>query len=125
VHQAGSAESGMGQQPNVPSQAKNPDEIAIDDEDGEESSTQESISTDTPSTSVMLSVGGEGTEVVRNAEEIVLEDEELDVAPPPIPPPQPAVTKFLALDKCLPRRQFLEASQSASCMRNFLMFSML
>lgn len=40
-----------------------------------------------------------------NPDEIVLDDEIETVT---LPPPQPHATRFLALDKCLPRRQFLE-----------------
>ena len=40
-----------------------------------------------------------------NPDEITLSDEEAIVEAPPPPPNE---TKFLALDKCLPRRQFLE-----------------
>lgn len=40
-----------------------------------------------------------------NPDEITLSDEEVIVE---TPPPPPSETKFLALDKCLPRRQFLE-----------------
>lgn len=40
-----------------------------------------------------------------NPDEITLSDEEAIVE---TPPPPPCETKFLALDKCLPRRQFLE-----------------
>ncbi|KAF8920817.1 lariat debranching enzyme, C-terminal domain-containing protein [Mucidula mucida] len=46
-----------------------------------------------------------------NPDEIMLDDEETDVvAPPPAPPQQPPnrETKFVALDKCLPKRKFLE-----------------
>lgn len=45
-----------------------------------------------------------------NPDEIMLDDEEVDVvAPPPLPPPtQAQTTTFLALDKCLPKRKFLE-----------------
>ena len=40
-----------------------------------------------------------------NPDEITLYDEEATVESPP---PPPSETRFLALDKCLPRRQFLE-----------------
>ena len=40
-----------------------------------------------------------------NPDEITLSDEAAIVE---TPPPPPIETKFLALDKCLPRRQFLE-----------------
>lgn len=40
-----------------------------------------------------------------NPDEITLSDEAAIVE---TPPPPPSETKFLALDKCLPRRQFLE-----------------
>ncbi|KAK7678998.1 hypothetical protein QCA50_017941 [Cerrena zonata] len=43
-----------------------------------------------------------------NPDEILLDDEEEEVVAPPPPPPPRSQTKFLALDKCLPRRQFLE-----------------
>ncbi|RPD55397.1 DBR1-domain-containing protein [Lentinus tigrinus ALCF2SS1-7] len=76
---------------------KNPDEIDIeDDEDGAPAS------------------GGAGENAAReevsrnNPDEITLDDEEEEVEAPPPPPPPPTETKFLALDKCLPRRQFLE-----------------
>ena len=80
-------------------QVGNPDEIAIDDDDDEEAGF------DAPS-------GGAATvqtasTASQNPDEITLEDEIETVEPPPPPPPE---TKFLALDKCLPRRQFLEAS---------------
>ncbi|KAI0792622.1 DBR1-domain-containing protein [Abortiporus biennis] len=79
----------------------NPDEIVIDDDDfegaGEVKAASETIQDTVPP-------------VPSNPDEIRLDDEEEDVAPPP--PPLPArivkVTKFLALDKCLPKRQFLE-----------------
>ena len=45
---------------------------------------------------------------IRNDDEIILDDEELEVSQPPAPLPKPLETKFLALDKCLPKRQFLE-----------------
>jgi len=43
-----------------------------------------------------------------NPDEITMSDEEEDVAPPPPPPPPMRETKFVALDKCLPKRKFLD-----------------
>ena len=46
-----------------------------------------------------------------NPDEIMLDDEFEEVAKPPTLPPPPTPqreTRFVALDKCLPRRQFLE-----------------
>ena len=71
--------------PAVP--ASNPDEIAIGDEDDD---------FDVPTS----------TTAPQNPDEILLENEIETAAPPPVAPRE---TKFLALDKCLPRRQFLEA----------------
>ena len=73
----------------------NPDEINIEDND------------DTEEIPAATSIEGAGIPS-RNADEIVLDDEEEDVDAPPPPLPPPAETQFLALDKCLPRRQFLE-----------------
>lgn len=85
----------------VTAEGTNPDEIVIDDEEvGEESKTSDIV----PSTSVPPS----------NPDEIKLDDEEEEVAPPPLPPPAPTLTNFLALDKCLPGRQFLEVRTSCS-----------
>ena len=66
----------------------NPDEIVIGDED-DDFDVPSSTSTAPP-----------------NAEETGLQKEVETTEPPPAP----RETKFLALDKCLPRRQFLEAS---------------
>ena len=79
-------------------QVGNPDEITIDEEVVE-------TGFDAPS-------GGAATvqtasTTLQNPDEITLEDEIGTVEPPPPPRPE---TKFLALDKCLPRRQFLEVS---------------
>ena len=86
-----------GQAPSISVQ-KNPDEIQIEDEDEVEgildTSAQASRKTG-PITS--------------NPDEIVLDDEEDNVdAPPPLPLTQPSETRFLALDKCGQKRQFLE-----------------
>jgi lariat debranching enzyme len=66
-----------------PSSVANPDEINIEDDD------------EAPAKPLV------------NPDEITLDDEEEQVAP--LPPPR-LKTRFLALDKCLPRRQFLEVS---------------
>ena len=67
----------------------NPDEIAIGDEDDD---------FDTPT----------DTTVPQNPDVVGFENEIETIA---APPPAPRETKFLALDKCLPRRQFLEAGR--------------
>ena len=51
------------------------------------------------------STAGKSPESPINPDEILLDDELNDVA---APPPAQLATKFLALDKCLPRRRFLE-----------------
>lgn len=91
-------------------EVKNPDEIAIDDDDLEDppAGRAEPQTQDAP---VVVPVPTK-----QNPEEITLDDEEDDVevlpsVAPVRPPPktsQGQVTRFLALDKCLPKRQFLE-----------------
>lgn len=85
---------------------ENPDEIAIDDFDGED----EPIAKGDP----VLPLAAENNldvsksnpdDLLANPDEILLEEELDEVVKPPSPPKS---TKFLALDKCLPRRQFLE-----------------
>ena len=76
----------------------NPDEIVIGDEDDD---------FDVPNTTAP-----------ENPDEIVLENEIETVVP--VVPPAPRETKFLALDKCLPRRQFLEVGSFS-----FLWFSVI
>jgi lariat debranching enzyme len=80
--------------------SQNPDEIMIEDDDfAHETCRKEPV----PS-------GPLAPTVSRNQDEITLDDEEEEViSPPPLPPPR-METKFLALDKCLPRRNFLEVS---------------
>ncbi|KAG6807973.1 hypothetical protein H0H92_005862 [Tricholoma furcatifolium] len=71
----------------------NPDEIRIDDDEAADNIANENISSVSKS----------------NPDEITLSDEEQDVAAPSQSPHLgSSVTKFLALDKCLPRRTFLE-----------------
>jgi len=86
----------------TPVAVANPDEIMIDDDDIENGESAQAA---------VLSAEDAGTQSSappRNSDEIVLSDEEEDVAVPPQPPPSPSKTNFLALDKCLPRRKFLE-----------------
>jgi len=79
---------------------RNPDEIVIEDEGFDD---------EVPAVPAAIPVPpAPAAPVVANPDEIVLDDEEEEVAKPPPPPPKPLETKFLALDKCLPKRQFLE-----------------
>lgn len=85
-----------------PKMERNPDEIVIEDEDDDEVVPE---TTKAPADDVAAPV---------NPDEITLDDEEEDVEAPPPPPPlvEQIETQFLALDKCLPRRQFLEVRHS-------------
>jgi lariat debranching enzyme len=69
-----------------PPKIDNPDEIVIDDEEEEFDEPKEK----------------------GNPDEIVLDEEESEVAPPPPANPPAPETHFLALDKCLPKRKFVE-----------------
>ena len=105
IHGASEIRDGTEGQQTPRPELRNPDEIVIDeDEDG--GVDQQEPANDIPSGSGPPFGAKEGS--VRNPDEITLEDEEEDVAAPPAPLPQPSITKFLALDKCLPKRQFLE-----------------
>ena len=86
--------------------ADNPDEITIDDDEVEDSRF------DAPSGGAMVPKVAESIapRTPQNPDEIALDDEIETVEPPPPPPPPTRETRFLALDKCLPHRQFLEAS---------------
>ncbi|PSR70665.1 hypothetical protein PHLCEN_2v13470 [Hermanssonia centrifuga] len=101
----------------------NPDEIIIDDLDGEiTGGGKVPPSVDVQNTDTKITRSDETTSEFppaqsSNPDEIKLDDEEEDVVAPPPPPPKPlpiptisrlSETRFLALDKCLPRRQFLE-----------------
>ncbi|KAH9923782.1 DBR1-domain-containing protein [Epithele typhae] len=102
VHTGGGGPAdGHGQAPVEKSAEKtNPDEINVDDDDDDVEAQAVPAPRDPPPPT-------EDTTRV-NPDEITLEDEEEEVEAPPPPPPAPTVTQFLALDKCLPRRQFLE-----------------
>ncbi|TFL04826.1 lariat debranching enzyme, C-terminal domain-containing protein [Pterulicium gracile] len=78
-----------------PAPVANPDEIRIDDEDDEDA---------TPSGKAASA----SAPVKSNPDEIAMSDEEDEVIAPPQPAPPPKQTQFLALDKCLPGRKFLE-----------------
>lgn len=88
-----------------PPRADNPDEITIDDDAAVEDSRL-----DAPSGSAMVPrvLESIAPSTPQNPDEITLDDEIEAVEPPPPPPPPTRETRFLALDKCLPHRQFLE-----------------
>lgn len=93
--------------PSAASQPQNPDEITIaDDFDAVE---PQDLPIEVPRVH----------ETLQNPDEITLEDEEEEVIQLPHVAYQsePSVTKFLALDKCLPKREFMEVcSLVFSCM---------
>jgi lariat debranching enzyme len=80
---------------------QNPDEIAIADDHFD------AIEPQNPPTEVpRLKTAS------HNPDEISLEEEEVIQSPPVAYRPQPSVTNFLALDKCLPKREFMEVCSS-------------
>ncbi|KIY47139.1 hypothetical protein FISHEDRAFT_66180 [Fistulina hepatica ATCC 64428] len=116
AHENAPAEAETVAEAQQPQGLQNPDEITIDEDDFDApvASSAEAASSEA------APAGAQETQAsLRNDDEIALDDEEVGVAPPPapvIPPPKAQhnnqrngrVTRFLALDKCLPRRKFLE-----------------
>ncbi|EIW61118.1 DBR1-domain-containing protein [Trametes versicolor FP-101664 SS1] len=90
------------QQAAASAEKTNPDEINIDDED------EDAPAVAVVAPAIASTVVEKAPEVPRNPDEITMSDEEDEVEAPPPPPPPPVTTRFLALDKCLPRRKFLE-----------------
>ncbi|KJA21674.1 hypothetical protein HYPSUDRAFT_216219 [Hypholoma sublateritium FD-334 SS-4] len=86
----------------APMPVQNPDEIQIDDDEFD--GPPANAPTDAPVQAA----------AVRNPDEITLEEEEDAVEAPPAPPPVASETHFLALDKCLPQREFLEVIDIAA-----------
>jgi lariat debranching enzyme len=94
-----------------PPRAGNPDEITIDDNEEEDvEGLVEDSGFDAPSggSTIPRVAASIAPPPPQNPDEITLDDEIEMVEPPLPPPPPPRETTFLALDKCLPRRQFLE-----------------
>jgi len=89
---------------------ENPDEITIGDGDGgdagEAAGTERLASVPVPEAA--NEAGQKPPAAPANPDEIMLDDEVEQVVSPPPPPPPQRETTFIALDKCLPRRQFLE-----------------
>lgn len=85
--------------PSTTSPPQNPDEIAIADD------VFDAVELQNPPIEVPRLQAASN-----NPDEITLEEEEEEViqAPPVAHRPQPSVTNFLALDKCLPKREFME-----------------
>ncbi|KAH9921010.1 lariat debranching enzyme, C-terminal domain-containing protein [Fomitopsis serialis] len=89
---------------------ENPDEITIEDGDG--GGAGEAAGTERPTSAPEPEAANAADQkppaAPANPDEIMLDDEVEQVARPPPPPPPQRETTFVALDKCLPRRQFLE-----------------
>jgi lariat debranching enzyme len=127
VHVAGPPPNETVEKSTVPS-GLNPDEIAIDDDEDTELAEppveeDKMVITDAPNANPVPDGTNNAPRPKVNPDEIVLDDEDLEVEPPAVPPPPAAVvhtvpsggtsgqeTRFLSLDKCLPRREFLEVS---------------
>jgi lariat debranching enzyme len=92
----GGSEQGPGEG-NPPVVLANPEEIVISDEDVDEDIATEAAL-----------MGDVWPTPAQNPDEITLVNEEELVEPVPRPVVPRSETKFIALDKCLPRRAFLE-----------------
>ncbi|KAI5119537.1 hypothetical protein M0805_002559 [Coniferiporia weirii] len=88
-----------------PTKVDNPDEIVIDDFDDAGPSEGDKETGGSLAEPVGSAAVDRAPAPETNPDEILLEDEMEDVVQPP---PVQSTTKFLALDKCLPRRHYLE-----------------
>lgn len=93
----GGSEQGPGEG-NPPVVPQNPEEIVISDEDVDEGN----VATEVALTSDLRPT------TAQNPDEITLVNEDEFIEPVPGPVTPQSETKFIALDKCLPRRAFLE-----------------
>lgn len=103
----GGGEQGPGEG-NPPVVLANPEEIVISDEDVDEGNI---------ATEAVVVMSDVRPTMAQNPDEITLVDEEELVEPVPRPVVPRSETKFIALDKCLPRRAFLEVFLWSSSLR--------
>jgi lariat debranching enzyme len=103
-----------------PPRADNPDEIMINDDTAVEDSWLDALS---GSAMVLRVLDSIAPSTLQNLDEITLDDEIKVIKPPPPLPPPTRETRFLALGKCLPHRQFLKASLSETLRVGGMSFS--